>query len=86
MTEPDGPQMTIWCMFDVCWITNAAITHSEYVILIAFPLQPWLQECNSVLHYIVHILVVVNVTEYYCRGKSRNDTYKELHSRNMINK
>ena len=37
--EPDGPQMTIWRMFVVCWITKAAITNSEYVILIAFPMQ-----------------------------------------------
>jgi hypothetical protein len=49
--EPDGPQMTIWCMFDACWITNAVITHSEYVIIIAFPLQQRLHECNSVSHY-----------------------------------
>jgi hypothetical protein len=28
----------------VCWITKAKYTHSEYVILIAFPLQQWLHE------------------------------------------
>jgi hypothetical protein len=27
-----------------CWITKATDTHSEYVILIAFPLQHWLSE------------------------------------------
>jgi hypothetical protein len=26
-----------------CWITKATNTHSEYIILIAFPLQHWLQ-------------------------------------------
>ena len=27
-----------------CWITKATDTHSEYVILIAFPRQQWLRE------------------------------------------
>ena len=27
-----------------CWITNAADTHFENVILIAFPLQHWFRE------------------------------------------
>ena len=34
-----------------CWITKAANMHSEYVILIAFPLQKLLQEHVSVLGY-----------------------------------
>jgi hypothetical protein len=34
-----------------CWILKATDTHSEYVILLAFPLQRWLQECASVLRY-----------------------------------
>jgi len=34
----------------VCWIIKAPDTHSEYVILIAFPLQQWLQERASMLH------------------------------------
>ena len=34
-----------------CWITKAANTDSEYVILIAFPLQQWLHERTSVLRY-----------------------------------
>jgi hypothetical protein len=35
----DKPQMTIWRMRIACWIPKATDTHSEYVILIAFPLQ-----------------------------------------------
>ena len=31
------------------WLTKATNTHSEYVILIAFPLQQWLRERASVL-------------------------------------
>jgi hypothetical protein len=32
-----------------CWITKAANTHSEYVILTALPQQQWLRERASVL-------------------------------------
>jgi len=49
--EATRPQMTIWCMHFECWVTKAIDTHSEYVILIAFPLQPWLHECASVFCY-----------------------------------
>jgi len=34
-----------------CWISKATKTHSEYVICIDFPLQQWLHEHVSVLHY-----------------------------------
>jgi hypothetical protein len=34
-----------------CWIPKAASTHSEYIILIAFPLPQWLQERASMLCY-----------------------------------
>ena len=40
--------MTIWRMLIACWGTN---THSEYVILIAFPREQWLQVRTSVLRY-----------------------------------
>ena len=44
---------TTWRMRIACWITNAIHTHkhthSEYVILIAFPLQKWLKERASML-------------------------------------
>ena len=33
------------------WIIKATNTHSEYVILIAFPLQQWLHERASILRY-----------------------------------
>jgi hypothetical protein len=38
------PHMTIGRMRIACWITKATDTHSEYVILFAFPLQRWLHE------------------------------------------
>ena len=49
--EPDRPQMTIRCMRITCWITKATDTHSEYVILIAFPLQHWLRELASLIRH-----------------------------------
>ena len=51
MREPGGPQMTIWRMRIARWIPKATNTRSEYVMLIAFPLQPWLRERASVLCY-----------------------------------
>jgi hypothetical protein len=43
--------MTIWRMRIACWITKATNTNTRYVILIAFPLQQWLQERASMLRY-----------------------------------
>jgi hypothetical protein len=37
--EPDKPQKTAWRMLIAWLITNATNTLSEYVTLIAFPLQ-----------------------------------------------
>jgi len=43
--DPGRPQITKWRMRIACWILKAADTHThthtEYVILIAFPLQQW---------------------------------------------
>ena len=44
IVERGRPQMAIWRMHVACWISKATDTHSEYVILIAFPLQQWLRE------------------------------------------
>jgi hypothetical protein len=50
--EPDRqPQLTTGRMCKACWIPKAKNTHSECVILIAFPLQRWLHERASVLRY-----------------------------------
>ena len=45
-----------------CWIIRATDTHSEYVILIAFPLQQWLLQRISVLRLCVHCLCCLHVT------------------------
>ena len=40
----------IWHMHIACWLTKATDTHSEYVIIIAFPRRHWLRERASVIH------------------------------------
>ena len=47
--QPHRPQIATWCMRITCRIPKAADTHSEYAILIAFPLQQWLHEGTSEL-------------------------------------
>jgi hypothetical protein len=61
--QPDMPQMAIWRMRIAACIPNATNTNSQYVILIAFPLQQWLQERASLLR---HTHMVFLVTVNYC--------------------
>jgi len=49
--EPDRPQMTIHLMHIAFGMTKTTYTHSEYVILIAFPWQQLLFELKLVLLY-----------------------------------
>jgi hypothetical protein len=51
VVERGWPQMTIWRMRSAYWIPKSINTHSEYVILIAFPLQQWLHAHASVLRH-----------------------------------
>jgi hypothetical protein len=59
IVERSRPQMIIWRMRIACRKTKATNTHSEYVILIALPLQQWLQEHASMLrlHYIACLVL-----------------------------
>jgi len=61
--EPGSPQMTIWHVRIACWITKTTNAHSQYVILIVFPLQQWLYERTSVLHYSYTVSLVEHVPE-----------------------
>jgi len=62
MVVPERPQLTVWRMRIACWIPKATNSHSEYVILIAFPLQQWLHESSSTLHYTYIVcLVTLNI-------------------------
>jgi hypothetical protein len=49
--EPGWRRMKIWRMRIAYWIIKATDTYSEYVILIAFPLQHWWYERASLLRY-----------------------------------
>jgi len=59
MVELDRCQMTIWRMRIACWVHRATNTHSQYVIIIAFPLQQLLHECPSMLRYTCISCIVV---------------------------
>jgi len=39
IVEQSRPQMTVWRTRIACWLIKGTHTHSDYVILIAFPLQ-----------------------------------------------
>jgi len=51
IVERGRQQMAIWRIRIACWITKSTNTHSQYVTLLAFPPQQWLQEGASVLRY-----------------------------------
>jgi hypothetical protein len=54
MVQPDKPQMAI--KYGASTLRKATDKHSEYVILIAFPLQLCLRARASMLHLQVHCL------------------------------
>jgi hypothetical protein len=55
----------IWHMRIACWITKATNAHSEYVTLLASPLQQWLHEHASVFHYTYITRLVVVIVSLY---------------------
>ena len=57
--EPGRPHMTTWSTRIACGIPKAINTHSDYIILIDFPLQKWLRERASMLLY-THIASRMN--------------------------
>jgi hypothetical protein len=65
--QPYRPQATIWRKRIACWIPNATKTHSECIILTAFPLQQWLRENASILRYTyIACLVILRYTYIAC--------------------
>ena len=56
----DRPQITTWGLHTACRITTATNTIFDYVILIAFTLQPQLHKCTSMLYdtYIACLVIV----------------------------
>jgi hypothetical protein len=59
IVEPDRPQMKIWRMRIASWIPKATDTHSECIILIASPVQQWLQQRSSLLRYTYTAFIVI---------------------------
>jgi len=47
--ERGRPQVTVWSMRGACRVTKATDTHTECVIITAFPLQQWLHAHTSIL-------------------------------------
>jgi hypothetical protein len=62
--------MTKWSMRFACWIPKATNTHSEYVILISFPLQQWLHARASMSRYTYSAYCVNNVPKL-CKNACR---------------
>jgi len=67
--------MKVWRMRIASWISKATNTHSEYVIIIAFPQQQCLHERASMLRY-KHIAFIVLCDEVL-KGKKylKRDTH-----------
>jgi hypothetical protein len=62
--KPDRPQMTMWRMPIACWNPKAINTLTEFVMLIAFPLQQRLHERASKLRYnTLHVLLNKVITK-----------------------
>jgi len=56
IVQPERPQTTIWSMRIACSISEPALTHSEYVIRIYFPLQQLLHGGTLGVTLYVHCL------------------------------
>jgi hypothetical protein len=69
----------IRCMRFACWITKATDTHSQYVILIAFPRQQWLRERASMPRLYVHCLSPL-LFPVYRLPSTFNHCHRTLHA------
>jgi hypothetical protein len=65
MVERGKSQPTTWRMRIARWIRKATNTHSEYVTLIAFPLQQWLHERASMLRYTYIACLVIFIVSSF---------------------
>jgi hypothetical protein len=63
----------IWHMRIACRTPKATNTHSQYVILTAFPLQQWLHERASILRYTYNAYLV---TLLYLRRRKMCKIYR----------
>ena len=75
MTETDRPQIRIYYGACALQLTKVTDSHSEYVILTAFPWQKWLCECASVLRLCIRFLPLCC---YCCRGSKACHSSMEI--------
>jgi len=64
--EPGRSQMANRRVRVSCWMTKDTATHSQYVIIIAFPLQQWWHERARMLRY-THIACLVEKCVDHCK-------------------
>jgi hypothetical protein len=68
MEDPDRSKTkTVRRMRIACRIPKATDTHSEYVVLIAFPWQQWLRERVSMLRCYAYIVCVPVLVPALCK-------------------
>jgi hypothetical protein len=51
IAEPNRPKTTLWRARITCWVSKASVTHSEHVVLIAFPRQQQFRERAQMWRY-----------------------------------
>jgi hypothetical protein len=65
IVEAERPNLTVWGMRIAVWIPKATNTQSEYVLLIAFRLQQWLNE-RALLLLFTYIVLLLLVLDHFC--------------------
>ena len=68
---PKKTQMTVWRMNILLWIRKATNTHSEYVVVIAFPLQQWFLDTPLNIALYVHCLCCYLFDFLFCIDTER---------------
>jgi hypothetical protein len=70
---PGRPQIPIWHMRITSWIHKAINTRTQYVLLIAFPLQQWLRERASMLRYTyIDCILITGMERVYCAVRNQS--------------
>ena len=78
IVQADSPEMTIWRIRIACWIPKATDTHSQYVIIIAFPLQHWLTRTDHNVELYIACLVCYSVLLYIAAETCRNQIFMHI--------
>jgi len=62
IVHPGRPRMKIRRISFACWVNRATDTNSEYVIVIALPVQQWLHESASILCF-TYVACLANLSK-----------------------